>query len=57
VASTEALHLLHWAMHVVSYWQFAMATKFASKVGVFFHCPCFAWDPVSQQVDPEQVVA
>ncbi len=36
VASSEALNLLHWAMHAVKYQCIAMAIKMASKEGVFF---------------------
>ena len=36
--SSEALDLLHWAMHTVLLCHIAMAIEMASKVGVFFHC-------------------
>jgi hypothetical protein len=36
VASTKALNLLHWVMHVVLYRCTAAAIKMASKVGPFF---------------------
>jgi hypothetical protein len=38
VASCEALDLLHWVMHVVTYWRIAMAIKTATFVGVFVDC-------------------
>jgi hypothetical protein len=40
VASSEALDLLHWAMHAIMYRRIAMAIKMASFVGVFIDC-CF----------------
>ncbi len=39
-ASTEALDLLHRAMHMVTYQRIAMAIKTVSKVGVCFY-QCF----------------
>ncbi len=42
VASSEALDLLYWAMHVVMYRCIAMAIKTASKVSVFFMVVLFA---------------
>jgi hypothetical protein len=38
VASSEALYLLHQAMHAVTYRRIAMAIKTASFVGVFVDC-------------------
>ena len=38
VASSEALDLLHRAMHAVTYGRIAMAIKMASFVGVFVDC-------------------
>ena len=40
MASSEALDLLHLVMCAVTFWRITMATRMASKVGVFFHC-CF----------------
>jgi hypothetical protein len=45
VASSEALDLLHWAMHAVTYRRITMAIKTASKVGVFFCCCLSAFRP------------
>jgi hypothetical protein len=36
VASSEALNLLYWAMHAVTYQHIAMAIKTACNIGVFF---------------------
>jgi hypothetical protein len=38
VASSEALDLLHWAMHAVTYRRIAMAIKMAIFAGVFVDC-------------------
>jgi hypothetical protein len=57
VASKEALDLLHWAMHVVTYRRIAMAIKMASFVGVFVDCCLFACCPGGRWGDTEQVVA
>ncbi len=38
VASSEALDLLHWVMHAVTYWRIAMAIKTATFLGVFSDC-------------------
>jgi hypothetical protein len=57
VASSEALDLLHWAMHVVTYRRNAMAIKMASKVGVFVDCCLFACCPGGRWGHTEQVVA
>jgi hypothetical protein len=40
VASSEALYILHWTMHVVLYRHIAMVIKTTSKVGELFDC-CF----------------
>jgi hypothetical protein len=57
VASSEALDLLHWAMHTVMHRHIAMAIETASKVGVFLH-HCFIYCcPGSQWGDTEQVVS
>jgi hypothetical protein len=57
VASSEALDLLYWAMHAVTYWRIAMTIKTASFVGVFVDCCLFACYPGGRWVDTEQVVA
>ncbi len=57
VASSEALNLLHWAMHVVTYRRIAMAIKTASFVGVFVDCCLFACCPGGCWGNTEQVVA
>ncbi len=44
-ASSEALDLLHWAMHAVMYWRIAMAIKNATFLGVFVDCCLFACCP------------
>ncbi len=45
VASSEALDLLHWAMHAVVYRRIAMAIKTATYLGVFVDCCLFACRP------------
>jgi hypothetical protein len=45
VASSEALDLLHWAMHAVTYRRIAMAIKMATFLGVFTDCCLFACCP------------
>jgi hypothetical protein len=45
VASCEALDLLHWAMHAVTYQHIAMAIKTATFLGVFVDCCLFACCP------------
>jgi hypothetical protein len=45
VASSEALDLLHWAMHAVTYQCIAMAIKTATFLGVFVDCCLFACCP------------
>ncbi len=57
VASIEALDLLHWAMHAVTYRRIAMAIKTASCVGVFVDCCMFACCPGCCWGNTEQVVA
>jgi hypothetical protein len=42
VASSEALDLLHWAMHTITYRRIAMAIKTATFLGVFVDCCLFA---------------
>jgi hypothetical protein len=57
VASSEALDLLHWAMHAVTYRRIAMAIKTASFLGVFVDCCLFACCPGGCWGNMEQVVA
>jgi hypothetical protein len=57
VASSEALDLLHWGMHAVTYWRIAIAIKTATFFGVFVDCCLFACCPGSRWGDTEQVVA
>jgi hypothetical protein len=57
VASSEALDLLHWAMHVVTYRHIAMAIKMASFAGVFVDCYLYACCPGGCWSNTEQVVA
>jgi hypothetical protein len=45
VASSEALDLLYWAMHAVTYQCIAMAIKTATFLGVFVYCCLFACCP------------
>ncbi len=45
VASSEALDLLHRAMHTVTYRRIAMAIKTATFLGVFVDCCLFACCP------------
>jgi hypothetical protein len=47
VASSEALDLLHQAMHAVTYRQIAMAIKMDSKVGVFYFVVSIAVAPAT----------
>jgi hypothetical protein len=56
VAYSEALDLLHWAMHAVTYRRITMAIKTASKVGVFVDCCLFACCPGSCRGNTEQLV-
>ncbi len=57
VTFSEALDLLHWAMHAVTYQHIAMAIKMTSFVGVFVYCCLFACCPGSCWGNTEQVVA
>ncbi len=57
VASSKALHLLHWAMRAVTYRRIAMAIKMASCVGVFVDCCLFACCPGGHWGNTEPVVA
>ncbi len=56
MASSEALDLLHWAMHAVTYWRIAMAIGMAIFASVFVDCSLFACCPGSRWGDTEQVV-
>jgi hypothetical protein len=51
VASSEALDLLHWAMHAVTYQRIAMSIKTAIFLGVFVDCCLFACCPGSHWGD------
>ncbi len=57
VASSEALDLLHWAMHAVTYQRIAMAIEMAIFVCVFFDCCLYACCPGGRWGNTEQVVA
>jgi hypothetical protein len=57
VASSKALDLLYWAMHVVSYWCTTAAMNMATFLGVFVYCCLFACCPGSRWGNTEQVVA
>jgi hypothetical protein len=57
VASSEALDLLHWAMHTVTYQHIAMAIKTATFLRIFVDCCLFACCPGGRWGDTEQVVA
>ena len=57
MASSEALDLLHWAMHAVLYPRITMAIKTASFVGVFVDCCLFACCSGGRGGNTEQVVA
>jgi hypothetical protein len=57
VASSEALDLLHCAVHGVTYRRLAMAIKMASKVGAFFYHCLFACQPGGRWSITEQVIA
>jgi hypothetical protein len=57
VASSEALDLLHWVTHTVTYRRIAMAMKMASKVGVSVDCCLLACCPGGRWGNTEQVVA
>ncbi len=56
MASSEALDLLYWAMHAVTYQRIAMTIKTSSKVGIFVDCCLFACCPGGCRGDIEQVV-
>ena len=53
----EALDLLHWAMHAVTYRRIAKAIKMAIFTCVFVDCCMFACCPGNPLGDMEQVVA
>jgi hypothetical protein len=57
VASIEALDLLHWAMHTVTYRHIAMAIKMAIFARVFVNCCLYACCPGGRWGNTEQVVA
>jgi hypothetical protein len=57
VAFSEALDLLHWAMHAVTYQRIAMAIKTATFLGVFVDCCLFACCPGGRWGNTERVVA
>jgi hypothetical protein len=57
VASSEALDLLHQAMHAVTCWRIAMAIKMAIFARVFVDCCLYACCPGSRWGNMEQVVA
>jgi hypothetical protein len=57
VASSEALDLVHQAMHAVTYPRIAMAIKMASFVGVFVDCCLVACCPGGRLGNTERVVA
>jgi hypothetical protein len=57
VASSEALDLLHRAMHAVAYRRIAMAIEMASFAGVFVDCCLYACFPGGRWGNTEQVVA
>ena len=56
VASSEALDLLHWAMHTVMYRHIAMAIKMAIFAGVFVDCCLYACCSGGRWGNTEQVV-
>jgi hypothetical protein len=57
VASSEALDLLYWVMHAVTYRCIAMAIEMASFASVFVDCCLFACCPGNCWGDTEQVLA
>jgi hypothetical protein len=57
VASSEALYLLHWAIHAVLYRRTTMAIKTASFGGVFVDFYLFACCPGGRWGNMDQVVA
>ena len=56
MVSSNALNLLHQAMHTVSYRPIAMAIETASKLGVFFQSRFFACCPGGRRGNTERVV-
>jgi hypothetical protein len=56
VASSEALDLLHQAMHAIMYRRIAMAIKMASFVVIFVDCCLFACCPGGRWGNTELVV-
>jgi hypothetical protein len=56
VASSDALDLLHWAMHVDTYRRIAMDIKMAIFAGVFVDCCLYACCPGGRWGNTEQVV-
>jgi hypothetical protein len=56
VASSEALDLLHWTMHMVTYRRIVMAIKMASSAGVFVDCCLYACCPGGRWGNTERVV-
>ncbi len=56
VASSEALDLLHRAMHAVTYRRIAMAIKMTSFAGEFVDCCLYACCPGGRWGNTEQVV-
>ncbi len=56
VAYSEALDLLHQAMHVVMYRRITMAFKMAIFAGVFVDCCLYACCPGGRWGNREQVV-
>jgi hypothetical protein len=57
VASSEALNLLHWEIHAVTYQRITMAIKMACFLGVFVDCCLFACCPGGCWGNTKQVVA
>ncbi len=57
VASSEALDILNWAMHMVTYRRIAMAIKMASFAGVFVDYCLYACCPGGCWGNTEQVFA
>jgi hypothetical protein len=57
VAFSEALDLLHWALHAVMYRRIATTIKTASFADVFVDCCLYACCPGSRWGNTEQLVA
>ncbi len=57
VDSSEALDLLHWAIHAVTYRHIAMAIKMGCFLRVFIECCLFACCPGGHWGNTEQVIA